>query len=47
MLLDIERGVRTEFDDIVGYVTRKAAEHRIDTPALQFAIRQVSRYLPS
>jgi 2-dehydropantoate 2-reductase len=45
MLLDIERRSETEFHDIVGYVHRKAIEHRVSAPALDFAIRQVSKYV--
>jgi len=45
MLLDIERGSRTEFPDIVGYVRETAQRYDVQTPALDFAIRQVSRYL--
>jgi 2-dehydropantoate 2-reductase len=45
MLLDVENQSKTEFDDIVGYVLRKARQHRIVTPALDFAVRQVRRYL--
>jgi 2-dehydropantoate 2-reductase len=47
MLLDVERGSKTEFDDIVGYVYRKSMEHGIKVPALEFAMRQVSRYISS
>jgi 2-dehydropantoate 2-reductase len=47
MLVDVENGSRTEFDDIVGYILKKARQRRIPTPALEFAIRQVSRYVGS
>jgi len=47
MLLDVERGSKTEFEEIVGYVFRKAREHKIQTPALDFAIRQVRSYVGS
>ena len=47
MLVDVERGSRTECDDVVGYVVRKARQRKIPTPALDFAVRQVSRYLAS
>lgn len=44
MLLDIERGSRTEFPDIVGYVRETARHYAVKTPALDFAIRQISGY---
>lgn len=47
MLLDTERGIKTEFDEIVGYVFRKARERKIETPALDFAIRQVRKHVGS
>lgn len=47
MLLDVENGARTEFDDLVGYVVVKARQHEIETPALDFAIRQVRNYVGS
>jgi 2-dehydropantoate 2-reductase len=47
MLLDVESGARTEFDDLVGYIVLKAQQHDIETPALDFAIRQVRNYIGS
>lgn len=47
MLLDAERGIKTEFDEIVGYVFRKARERKVETPALDFAIRQVRKHVGS
>ncbi|HLH79688.1 MAG TPA: 2-dehydropantoate 2-reductase [Chthonomonas sp.] len=47
MLLDVERRSKTEFDDVVGYVLRKARERKIETPALDFAIRQARNHVGS
>lgn len=47
MLVDVEKGSRTEFDDIVGYIIGKARRRKIQTPALDFAVRQVGRYVGS
>jgi 2-dehydropantoate 2-reductase len=47
MLLDMERGSKTEFDDIVGYVLGKARELKVKTPALDFAVRQVRKHVGS
>ncbi|MGH9398369.1 MAG: ketopantoate reductase family protein [Terriglobia bacterium] len=47
MLLDVERRSKTEFEEIVGYVFRKAREHDIETPGLDFAIRQVRNFTGS
>jgi len=47
MLVDIEQRAKTEFDDIIGHVQRKSREHNIETPALDFAIRQVTQYIKS
>lgn len=47
MLLDVEKRSKTEFEEIVGYVFRKAREHNIETPGLDFAIRQVRNFTGS
>lgn len=47
MLLDVEKRSRTEFDEIVRYVSAIARERCIETPALDFAIRQVRNYINS
>lgn len=47
MLLDVERGSRTEFEEIVGYVLRTARARHVETPALDFATRQVRQYVGS
>ena len=47
MLLDVERVSRTEFEEIVGYVLRTARARRVETPALDFATRQVRQYVGS
>ncbi len=41
MLLDLEKGSPTEFEDVAGYVLAKAREHGVETPALDTAARLV------
>lgn len=41
ILLNIDKGSKSEYEEIVGYVFRKARQHSVKTPALDFAVRHL------
>jgi 2-dehydropantoate 2-reductase len=47
MLLDVEGGRQTEFQDVIGYVCSKASRAGIATPALDFVVRLVNHIIRS